>query len=341
MLDELLAKAEAATPPPDSDKPAWKEAMSRFIVTDDQVARIEQTEIIWKSVLPHQQYSIWVAPPNGGKTTLAMVAAGDLARDGFDVYYLNLDAAGPQIKEYHQQARAAGFHLVAPMAAGVGEGDVVRVIDYLMLADDLSNVVLFLDTLKKFTEVISKNSAKAFYSKLRACTRRGVTVVALAHTNKHKGEDGLLVPEGTGDLKADADNLMLMYSVDDPLDKVKTVECTFSPDKGGKLRAPVESLQFKILPDRQIEFDVSDVDVFAQRQAADVERNYREAVDHILYLLESGPKSQKEIADSLKDIGVGERSSRKVLRELTGHRWQRERAFQNNAWRYFLFPVSK
>lgn len=219
----------------------WRRQIVKFRVTDAQVADIEAIRPIWMRLVFHQQYHVWVAPPNGGKTTIANRAAADMTRAGFTVWYINLDAGAAQLKEYYALAAAGGFNLIAPLASGSTEDEIIALIDQMAADADLTGDVLILDTLKKFTDVVSKSSSKVFYRKLRALTRAGCTVIALAHTNKHNDASGELIYEGTGDLKADSDNVMYLYPLKDPVTGTLTVSTKFA-----KERATVENVTFSI-----------------------------------------------------------------------------------------------
>ncbi len=91
----------------------WRKAMAGFRVTDEQVREIEAIRPIWLKLIFHQQYHVWVAPPNGGKTTIANRAAADMTAAGFTVWYINLDAGAAQLKEYQALANEGGFNLIA------------------------------------------------------------------------------------------------------------------------------------------------------------------------------------------------------------------------------------
>ena len=221
----------------------WDKFMARFEVTRDMVKHIEDARPIFHHLIFHQQYHIWVAEPNGGKTTIANHAAKRLADEGFKVWYINLDASAPDLKYYQQLAEEGDYKLLAPLAEGQSEAELVLAVDYLAKSDaDLRDYVLILDTLKKFTNVVSKES-KGFYKKLRDLTRKGLTVIALAHANKYRGDEGELIPEGTGDLKADCDNMSLMYKVNE--DTYSIVSTVSDDTKGGKKRALLVDMSFR------------------------------------------------------------------------------------------------
>jgi hypothetical protein len=74
-------------------------------------------------------------------------------------------------------------------------------------------VVIFLDTYKKFANVMDKSQASQFNKLLRRFVMKGGTVVALAHTNKKPGMDGRPVYGGTSDSLDDCDCAYIMWSL--------------------------------------------------------------------------------------------------------------------------------
>ena len=309
--------------------------MTGFRVTDEQVREIEAIRPIWLKLVFHQQYHVWVAPPNGGKTTIANRAAADMTAAGFTVWYINLDAGAAQLKEYQALANEGGFNLIAPLASGSSEDQIIDLIDAMLEDDDLTHDVLILDTLKKFTDVVSKASSKGFYKKLRALTRRGCTVIALAHTNKHNDANGELVFEGTGDLRADTDNLMFMYPLKNALTGTLTVSTKFS-----KERAKVENVTFTITSDRLVSVAGNYLDTQVEAQRAKQEAEDRPVIDWIKDRLAIAPANQSVLIEELKkSMRIGWRSASRILKAYVGKHWLRERAVcTNNEWRFYPAP---
>jgi hypothetical protein len=91
---------------------------------------------------------------------------------------------------------------------------------------------LLLDTLKKFTDVMSKQESSEFGQLMRAFTAVGGSVLGLAHTNKNRDSKGQLVQTGTADIPQDAD---CTYILDTEVKGSETV-VTF---KNTKSRGPV------------------------------------------------------------------------------------------------------
>lgn len=229
-------------------EPQWKRLAHDLTVKDEQVREIEESTPLWNDTIFHQKSHIWIAPPNGGKTTVATAAARELVNQGFEVLYINLDAGAADLKYYQAAASRDGYSLVAPLLEGSSESDCVGLIEALTQAEDLSAVVVFLDTLKKFTDDISKHESKRLYKKIRTITVRGGKVIALGHTNKHKDADGQLIYEGTGDLKSDFDIMMFMYPS-------KQFERLVISTEFVKERAKVKPHTFSIGPDRDVSLE--------------------------------------------------------------------------------------
>ena len=124
--------------------------------------------------------------------------------------FFQLDAPASQLKEQYSIAKTAGFRLITTLKEGSSERGLVELLRQISESECLQDCVFILDTVKKFTDINFKPAATAFYEICRAITRRGGTVLSLAHTNKYS-DDGLLIPEGVGDLRNDCDNLAMIY----------------------------------------------------------------------------------------------------------------------------------
>ena len=315
-------------------KNRWRSKVTRLTVTHEQVTAIQESQPLWCDTIFHQKSHVWVAPPNGGKTTIATAAAAHLSRTGYEVLYFNLDAGSADLKHYQALAESAGYALIAPLEAGTSEADCIEVINEMLKDDDLSGCVVFLDTLKKFADVISKRSAKDFYAQIRGLTVRGCTVIALAHTNKHPDSEGRLVYEGTGDLKADCDIMMMLYP--SKTDSQLIVSTEFE-----KARAPVEKQTFVIDRLRNVTIrgeytDTREIERARRQESAD-----GDVINFIKDFIAGKPQNQSAIYAVCSDSKMGGRSSiQRVLRAYRDKHWTCERAFQNNELRYIAIKHS-
>ncbi|MDA8619849.1 AAA family ATPase [Luminiphilus sp.] len=327
----------------DDEKEDWEKMMDRFEVTSELVRDIEDARSIFRDFIFHQQYHIWVAEPNVGKTAIANYVAKQLSDDGYKVWYINLDASAPDLKYYQRLAEEGDYQLLAPLARGQSEAELVRSVDYLAKSDaDLKEYVLFLDTLKKFTNVISKDS-KGFYKKLRELTRKGLTVIALAHANKYRGDDDELIPEGTGDLKADCDNMSLMYKASEG--NHSTVSTVSDDTKGGKKRASLKDLSFRLNGDRSVAVLGDYVDTKHHNETRELLDEHGEAIEAAKAALADGPLSESQFVKAMKNedgSGPGRRLATKLGKRLAGAQWTRERNHsRNNAWMYTLIDTPR
>ena len=309
-------------------QPAWLAIAESMTVMEEHVKAIEDAVPVWLKLVWRGQYHVWCAPPNAGKTAIATHAAAEMAKRGYQVYYFNLDAGAVDIKFYFEHAKQNKYRLLAPMRQGTSEEDCTKIIDAMVLASDLTGVVVILDTLKKFCDLMGKRTAPAFFRKLRALTRNGCTVIALAHTTKYASDTGELKPDGVGDLKSDTDNLMLLYHVKDEATGNLTVSTKFD-----KERAFVEDETFCIAKaTRTVTREGSYRDT--QTEAA---MRAKEAADQTVIEFIQGqlPANLTQLITAARaELGTGRRTVERVLRIYTGRHWNSERATASNERRF-------
>lgn len=218
------SNAEVHCPPNSID------AFAKWVVTDEQVKNMQETRMIWRSVVAMSHLSVWSAPGNGGKTSLAKHAAGEMAAAGFDVCFFQEDASAGDLPSLHEHAKTHGYRMLnSTLAASTPEAQIAVLRSLAEDGADLSNCVMFFDTLKKYADLMNKGSARFFFRLMRSLTQRGATVVLLGHTNKYKTKEDKLVFEGVGDVRNDVDELFYIDATDkDPLG---VVTLTIRPDK--------------------------------------------------------------------------------------------------------------
>lgn len=205
-------------------------ALGQWVVTDEQVETMKATRLIWRDLIAMSHLSVWSAPGNGCKTSAAKFAAGELAANGFTVLFLQEDASAGDLPALHRHAKMHGYRLLNSTLTGSSPDDQIRTLrDLARGGADLSAFVLFFDTLKKYTDLMSKGGARAFFQLMRALTQRGATIVLLGHTNKHRGIDGKLIFEGVGDVRNDVDEMLYIEATDKDL--LGLVNFTIRPDK--------------------------------------------------------------------------------------------------------------
>ena len=139
---------------------------------------LESAEFIWEEVIVYGHYQVWVAPPNGGKTTIAKQAAIDLGDQGVEVIYAQFDSGGPELKEFFKESAEHGVKLVSNIRKDPRKF-VYDLLDAVERGWDPKKSVLFIDTLKKAAKTMSKDAMEEFGIAIRALTQKGLTVICL------------------------------------------------------------------------------------------------------------------------------------------------------------------
>ena len=249
-------------------------------VTEEIVKNIADAKFAWRRLIPEGHMIAICSKANGGKTTLMVHIAGDMAKDGYRVMYINADASASDIKDYKHHAMEYGYTLINPDLTNGTADKVTEELRFISTSQsDCSKVVVVLDTLKKFGDMMNKAKSKQFNSLLRTLTAKGITVICLAHTNKHDDKDGKPIFEGTGDLRNDFDELIYLIPIRNP-DGTTTVSTLKD-----KTRADIRDESFVITADREVKLLEHHIDTLAisewQKNLADDEPVIKFVLEHI------------------------------------------------------------
>jgi hypothetical protein len=213
----------------------------QWIVTAEQVDAMAATRMAWYHQIAESHMAAWIAPPNGGKTTLAKLAAGELASK-YQVLFFQEDVSAGDIPALFEHAQQHQYQLLNSTLAGSSTEDQINVLRRLVKQrTPLVGVVMFFDTLKKYADLMSKGGARAFFKLMRSLTQLGATIILLGHTNKHRGVDGKLMFEGVGDVRNDVDELIYIDATEK--DPRGIVTLTMRPDK---TRCAIEEATFEL-----------------------------------------------------------------------------------------------
>ena len=319
-------------------KPETVESMlwvKEFMMSEEEMNEISEPVWAFKDLIIQGHLIAIVAQPNGGKTTIFEHIAAQLAPK-YDVYYVNADISAADAKRSHRRAKSGGWNLLLPdMKAGLSMSDVVEQLEYMNeLNARYDNQVWIFDTLKKMVNIIQKSESKKLLQSLRGLSSKGMTIVLLAHTNKRAESDGTMMYEGTGDLRADVDELIYLHPLKNP-DGSMTVST--EPDK---VRGVFEPITFEITPERAV--SVKD-DFVNTKQQAGYKRQLdadQEVIGSFFSELKSGSRSQKELTDAASENGGHARKTViKVLNRYDGDLWLSRKGGENNKKIYSLPPV--
>lgn len=284
----------------------WVES---FTLSDSEVSAIADPEWIIPDLIISGHLILIPAEPNAGKTTIMMHLSGLMTAKGYNVLYVNADISGSDAKSAHYQAKNSGFSLLLPdFKQGKSIQHVGAKLEKMAKEDnDLSNVVLIVDTVKKLIDVLDKRFAKEFFALMRKLTAKGMTIILLAHTNKHKDENGQPIYEGTADMRSDVDELiyLLPHKHDDG-----SLTVTTKPDK---VRGSFKPITFTIDKNRQVKQEKAAIDIEAMKAQQIQQSADQILIDGIVDALRNQNLNQKDIVSHCLALGLPERSIKTVL----------------------------
>ena len=169
---------------------------------------VEQKPVLGEVALLGQA-TVWYAAPNTGKTLIALsLLIQSIQRKVIDpakVFYINVDDSGSGLLQKLRLADEFGFHMLAEGYRDFQAENFLGCLIELIEADEASGVIVILDTVKRFTNLMDKTMSSKFTKVIRRFVVKGGTVLGLAHTNKRVGQDGKPVYGGTSDVLDDID----------------------------------------------------------------------------------------------------------------------------------------
>jgi hypothetical protein len=311
-------KGISITPEPDSTTSeksysslGWAD---NYILSDEDADKIADPTWLIENLIIKGHLILLPAEPNGGKTTIMFHFAGVMAQQGNKVFYVNVDISGGDVKPMVKQAKRDGFTLMLPdMMQGKSIDDVIEELSEMANSGErFDNTVFIFDTLKKMLNVINKCSAKELFQLFRKLSAQGMTVIFLAHTNKYKGKDGKPIYEGTGDMRADVDELIFFIPQkhDDGSMTVST-----DPDK---TRGNFKPISFNIDPSRKVSLLDEAVDTIEANKIDAELKEDNPVIEIITQSIKSGSATQKDIISYCsKNNSIGERMVKNILQKYS------------------------
>ena len=285
------------------------------------------------------QWTTLYAAPNGGKTLLTLwmliqqVKAGEI--DGSKIYYVNADDHYKGQVEKLELLEPHKINVLLPNHNGFDTDKLIQLIGQLTKDKQAMGQVIILDTLKKFTDLMDKKASSEFGKLARTFVGAGGTIIALAHTNKNKDDEGKGVAGGTSDIMDDCDCAFLIEGR--------------GPDGHNKYRAIFDNRKARGDVAQKVAFQYSKLDGCTYEQllnsivrlgkdeakAVDKENQLHKdirvdqaTVDAILEALDGREMLTKDILDHVTgETPIGRRPAKIALLKWTGedydkgHRW--------------------
>ena len=324
--------------------------------------QMETDVFVLPSIAISGQWTTLYGPPNSGKTLLTLwMLIHQIKKKVIkprEVFYINADDTFRGMVTKLQLAEEMNFHMLVP---NQNEFTIEHALDLMFELGNFSlktSAIIVLDTLKKFADLMDKRKAAHFGNVARSFVANGGTLIALAHTNKHRDTEGRGIYAGTSDIVDDCDCVYLidkMSEVDNGLSKAITVEftnkksrgdvisrCGFSYQKivGGNYKDILASVSLKdtneILEEKK-----------SQEEAIELERD-QDIISGINEAIKLGIDSKTEIIKHVKTrsdasfaeiVTVLEKRAGKEY--ALGHRWYFETKAHNKKTYYLLYQHSK
>ena len=294
--------------------------------------RMLEDQYILGSLAILGQGTIFYSKPNAGKTLLTVwmvtQSINDKTLDGGDVFYINADDTHKGLTEKLKIAEDHGFNMMAPGYKGFKSEMLAAAILKMIETKTARGKVLVLDTVKKFTDLMSKEKTSKFAETIRQFISHGGSVIMLAHVNKHRGDDGKVIYAGTADLVDDADCAYTLDIVtDDPFSGERVVKFENFKNRGDvalEASYKYDAAPFTSYANRMNSIEALDNNAIKSAERyRDRERIYQKnknIVPEIKEVLkENGPMNQKSLIKMVMDnSGIGKKIILKVLKEHSG-----------------------
>jgi len=291
-----------------------------YAVTEDDVKNIGAEKWVYPNLLIEGHILIIIAEGGGGKTSIFVHLAPEFVKAGYNVKYINQDSPYADYKRYQRLAEEGGYTLIAPDVKknGANLEGMLDLIDQISRLDtDLTGEIFIFDTLKKCVDMMHKGKIKDFFSMLRRMTARGASIVLLGHANKKRDFNNNLVYEGTGDVRNDTDELLILEYMDEGNRRISSTYV--KSNSGAKVRGVFRGLSFSIdKENRGVQKLPKYVDVRNKKRAMTTLNKYADIIDFIEKFVKDNPDAnQSQILNACKTEGHGKSSSREVLKLLS------------------------
>ena len=288
-----------------------EEEMARFAIV---------TVALLGAVILMGQFGLIYAQPNTGKTLVTIALLIQAVEDGrlnpSFLYYVNADDNAEGIVAKLDIFSEMGAHTLVPGQKGFDPDKLIDLMQTMIKNGQCVGVVLILDTLKCFIDLMDKKRSTQFAKVVRQFVVAGGTFVGLAHTNKNPGTNGKPVYAGTSDFYEACDAACYLIPVETTAKGDKIVKFELFKKRGGGNRDEAYSYSGSN--------DVSYAQLVASVQPIDPEQmhKYEQAaqlvadqlvIDTIIAVLKQGTKQKMALA---KDVSATTKASRRQVIEV-------------------------
>ena len=197
---------------------------------------LQSRPVLGKALLLAQA-SIIYAAPNTGKSLLVLYLILEAVRQGTidpaKTFYINADDNSQGMAEKLSFLDEAGVHTLVPGFEGFTPPKLAVDLAAMVAEDCCEGVIIVIDTLKKFVDLMDKRLSSDFGGLCRQFVMKGGTIIALAHTRKNPSTAGKPVYGGTSDFMEDFDAACYLVPASEGASKgEKIVQFQFQKRRG-------------------------------------------------------------------------------------------------------------
>ncbi len=339
----IFKEDQVASPTTNKQSPLG--LLKRFSATGsskDMRQKMLSDKFVMKDIAILGQWTTLYAAPNTGKTLLTLwllreqILIGELDAD--KVFYINADDTYRGAVEKIEIAEQLGMEMLIPNSNEFKTKYVPKLMQKLAEDDEAKGVVIVLDTLKKFTDLMDKTAASEFGKTAREFISAGGTLICLAHTNKHTDSEGKGIYSGTSDIVDDSDCAYIIDKVsviENPGFSLSTIEFSNKKARGDVASTAsftftkTQGMPYSNLLDSVKTLNTSDLDEVKRQAERDKQlANDKDVIKSIRSQIINGTISKSEIIKSVAaETAEGPTKVRKVLDYWTGpdssqgHQW--------------------
>ena len=164
---------------------------------------VEEVCVIDRIALQGQWTNLY-AKPNVGKT---LITISELTKAVVEervepsmLFYINADDTQRGVVGKLKIFEEFGMHMIAVGLQEFETHTFLAILKAICDQEEAIGLVIVIDTLKKFVDLMSKRDARLFGKIARRFVSLGGTLIGLAHVNKRPGVDGKAVFAGTSDM---------------------------------------------------------------------------------------------------------------------------------------------
>lgn len=293
---------------------------------------VDQVSVLGGIALQGQMTAIY-AEPSTGKTLITLKLLIDAIEQKSIIpsktYYLNMDDNSQGLLQKVRIAEEFGFHMLVEGYNNFKSKAFFDYIKELITRDQTRNVILILDTLKKFVDLMDKSRCREFSTVLREFVSKGGTLIALAHTNKSRSQAGKLIPGGTSDIRDDFDCAYVIDTIDNNSGE-KAVMFENIKRRGDV----VDKVAYCYSHDRDLSYTerllsvrlIEEEKIASIKQAVQLQTD-QEVIAVVLSCIREEINSKMKLAVAVSDRAViSRKAALKIIEKYTGddqmsHRW--------------------